>query len=456
MKSRSTDNYTFLTTAPVGKVIVSMAVPTIISMLVTSLYNFIDTFYVGRISTQATAAVGVAFPVMTIIQAFGFFFGQGSGTFISRKLGAKELDEAKKMASTAFFESFVFGTVLAGLCLVFLEPLSRVLGATPTVIGDTKSFLGIILLGAPFLTASMTLNNQMRFQGNAAYAMIGVVSGAVLDVALVPLFAFTFGMGVAGAAVGTVIGQVAAFSILLLMSYKSEGIKLNIKDIAFTGHVHLEIFKGGTPSLSRQGLASVTTLLLNVAAGVYGDAAIAGMSIVSRISFVVFSFIIGLGQGFQPVCGFCYGAGLYDRVRKGYFFCVKAGIAFLLLCCIPGYVFADAIVDILRHDPEVVSVGMVALRWHILAYPLACVVTVSNMTLQTSGRAVSANIVAAARNGFFFLPLIIILPKMIGLSGVQLCQALADALSFALCVPFIWHYFRTIASAKICTGLRTE
>lgn len=413
-------------------------------MLVTSIYNIVDTFYVGQISTQATAAVGVAFPIMSIIQAIGFFFGQGSGTFISRSLGARQPREAGQMAATAFFQSLAFGTLLAILGWTFLEPLCILLGSTPTILEDTKSFLGLILIGAPFITASMTLNNQLRFQGNAALAMIGVVSGAVLDVILVPIFAFGLGMGVGGAAVGTVIGQFIGFVLLLAMTFRGGNIRIVIENFTPSRHILLEIFKGGTPSLSRQGLASLATLLLNVAAGAYGDAAIAGMSIVSRISFVVFSIIIGLGQGFQPLCGFCYGAGLYKRVRRGYWFCVKSGIAFLLLVCIPGFIFAGDIVDLLRHDSEVVAVGMTALRWQILTYPLACIITISNMTLQTSGRSLAANLVAALRNGIFFIPLILLLPHLMGLKGVEVCQSIADVLSVSICIPVMFKYFQSL------------
>ena len=441
---RFKDNHSFLTSAPVGKVILTMAVPTIISMLVTSIYNIVDTFFVGRLSTQATAAVGVVFPVMTVIQALGFFFGQGSGTYISRMLGAKNHDYAAKMAVTSLVGSCVCGLLFALAGLLFLNPLSLALGATPSILQPTREFLGVILLGAPFMTGALTLNNQIRFQGNAAYSMIGILSGAVLNVLMVPLFTFTLGLGVRGAAIGTVIGQMASFFVLLAMSYKGDGVKMKLSDFSTDRSFYADIFRGGTPSLTRQGMASIATLLLNVAAGGFGDAAIAGMSIVSRISLVVFSGIIGLGQGFQPVCGFSYGAGLYDRVRKGYLFCLKAGLGFLAACCIPGFIFADVIVDILRHDPEVVAVGMVALRWQIVTWPIAAFITFSNMTLQTSGRSIPANILAGCRNGLFFIPLILVLPHLLGLRGVEICQTVADFFSLLVAVPLMVSYFRNI------------
>jgi putative MATE family efflux protein len=438
------DNYTFLTTAPVGKVILTMAVPTIISMLVTSIYSIVDTFYVGKISTQATAAVGIVFPVQAVIQAFGFYFGQGSGTYISRKLGSKEVNDARIMASTAFFASLAFGFLMFILGEIFLDPLSVALGSTPTILPYTKDFMKYILIGAPFMTATMTMNNQIRFQGNAMYGMIGIIIGALLNIAFVPFFAFYLNMGVAGAAIGTVIGQMVSFLVLLFMTFRGGNIRLSFRNMSFAKKYHFEIFKGGTPSLSRQGLASISTLLLNIVAGDYGDAAIAGMSIVTRITFVIFSIIIGIGQGFQPMCGFNYGARKFDRVRKGYFFSIEVGSAFLLVCGALGFIYADDIVDVLRHDPAVVEVGAAALRWQIVTFIFSCVITISNMTLQTSGRSVAANILAACRNGIIFIPLIIILPKFFGLLGVEMCQAVADVLSFIVAVPLMIHYFRTI------------
>ena len=441
---RKQDNYTFLTTAPIRRVIPAMAVPTIISMLVTSIYNLVDTYFVGLINTQATAAVGVVFPVMAIIQSIGFLFGQGSGTYMSRHLGARRLDEARQMAATSFVGSIICGLIIAVLGLVFLEPLSVALGSTPTILPYTMQFMGVILLGAPLMTASMVINNQMRFQGNATQAMYGMISGAVLNVVLVPLFMFTFGLGILGTAIGTVLSQLFGFIVLWVMSRRGENIPIDLKQASSKWHFQHEILKGGTPSLTRQALASIATLMLNVAAGVYGDAAIAGMSIVSRLAFIIFAIIIGVGQGYQPFCGFNYGAALYKRLLKGFYFTVLLDMAVLVVMCGPAFVFAEELVDLLRDDPEVVAVGAVALRWQLVALPMAAVVTVCNMTLQTSGKSISANILAAARNGIFFIPLILILPYFMGLKGVEICQAVCDVLAFFLAIPMIIHYFRSI------------
>lgn len=436
MRHSTKDNYLYLTTTPVPRLIVSLAVPTIISMLVTSFYNMADTYFVGKINTQSTAAVGIVFSVMSIIQAVGFFFGHGSGNYISRKLGAQETGNAEKMAATGFFWALFMGIFLAVVGLIFLTPLSLALGSTPTILPYTEKYLGIILLGAPFMTASLVLNNQIRFQGNAAYAMVGIVSGAVINVILDPILIFVFDMGISGAALATVISQICSFSLLLYMGRKGGNIRIRFKNFTPSLAFIKEIIGGGTPSLARQGLASVATILLNVAAGAYGDAAIAGMSIVTRIAMFINAFLIGFGQGFQPVCGFNYGAGLYARVRQGFWFCVKVGFIFLLVCALAGMGFAEEIVSLFRKgDPDVIAVGAAALRWQFITFPLGSWIVMSNMMLQTIRKPVKATIISSARQGLFFIPMIFILSHYLGLQGVEMCQAVADLLTFILAIP---------------------
>ena len=438
------DNFTFLTSAPVHRVILTMAVPTIISMLVTSVYNIVTTFYVGRISTQATAAVGVAFPIMSIIQAVGFTFGQGSGNYISRELGAQRHDNASRMASTGFFSAVCMGVVLCVIGLLLLEPLVLLLGSTPTVLPYAKRYLAFILLAMPFMCGALCLNNQMRFQGNAAYAMFGILTGAVINVFLAPILIFLFDMGITGAGLSTFVGEVSSMFVLLMMTHKGGTIRIHLRNFAPRAALFREILAGGTPSFTRQGMASVGVAMLNVAAGRFGDAAIAGMSIVGRVTFVVFAAVIGLGQGFQPLCGFCYGARLYERVREGYWFIVRLGTSFLVCVAVLGFVWSAEIVAVFRHDPAVVAVGSVALRWQLVTLPLGAVVMYTNMMMQTIRKPWQANILAASRNGLFFIPLIIILPHFLGLLGVEMCQACADMLSFVLAVPIAMSGFRAL------------
>lgn len=446
MGRRHTDNYTFLTQAPAHRVILTMAVPTIITMLVTSLYNVADTFFVGQLDTQSTAAVGVVFPVMFFIQAFGFFFGHGSGNYISRELGARRHGNAETMASTGFVYSLVAGIVAMVVGLSMIKTLAVLLGSTPTILPYTESYMSIILLGSPFMTASLTINNQMRLQGNASYAMYGIISGAVLNVVLDPVFIFVFDMGVAGAAVATVTGQVVGFFVLLAMSRRGENIRLDIRRFSPRLAYLKEIVYGGSPSLSRQGLGCVAVMMLNVAASEYGDAAIAAMSIVSRITMFIMSVVLGIGQGFQPFCGFCYGAGLYGRLREGFGFIVKVGTAFLLVFFFAGFFFSSGAIGIFRDDPEVIRIGAAALCWQLATYPFNAFTMAGNMMLQTTRKPLRANILSAARQGLFFIPLIVILPYFFGLKGIIICQSCSDVLSFCIAIPIVIGAFREMDS----------
>lgn len=421
---------------PVEKLVCRLAMPTILSMLVTSFYNMADTFFVGRINTQSTAAVGVVFSLMAIIQAVGFLFGHGSGNYISRKLGAGDIEEAQKMSAVGFFTSFMAGIVIMVGCMFFIEPLSYLLGSTETIQPYTVAYLRIILIGAPAMTASLVLNNQMRFQGSAFYAMIGIVSGAVINIALDPILIFGCDMGIAGAALATTVSQYLSFIFLLVMIRKGGNIQIRFQNFKPSLHFYIEVIRGGIPSLFRQGLASVATICLNHAAGVYGDAAIAGMSIVSRIMMFVNSALIGFGQGFQPVCGFNYGAKKYKRVLDAFFFCVKVAFFSLAGIAVVVYIFAPGLVTVFRKgDADVIEVGTAALRYSVMVLPLSSWIIMCNMMLQSIGKGLKASIVASARQGIFFLPLIAILPYFFGLIGVEACQAVSDFFALTVSIP---------------------
>lgn len=443
------EKYIQMTTTPIPKLVCSLAVPTIISMLVTSFYNMADTFFVGKLDTQSTAAVGVVFSVMAIIQAVGFFFGHGSGNYISRKLGSKELEDASAMAANGFYLSLLSGVVIAFFGIIFLNPLSVALGSTPTILPYTKEYLRIILLGAPFMTSSLVLNNQLRFQGRASFAMIGIVTGAVLNIALDPILILGFHMGVSGAAIATVTSQLCSFVLLVLMTRKGGSIVISFKNLKVNTYFLKEIFRGGIPSLCRQGLASIAVIFLNHAAGIYGDAAIAGMSIVSRVTMFANSALIGFGQGFQPVCGFNYGAGLFKRVREGFSFCVKYAFVFLIVISVLCGIFAEDIVALFRReDQAVIETGALALRLQCITFPLNAWIVMSNMMLQSIGKALKASIIAGARQGYFFIPFILILPYAFGLLGVQMTQAAADVGTLILSIPLTISVLNEMKAAE--------
>lgn len=421
------------------KLIVKLAIPTIISMLVTGIYNTADTFFVGKISTQATAAVGLVFSVMAIIQALGFFCGHGSGNYLSRMLGAGNHREADEMASTGFAISMILGVAVAAAGLMFSDQIAHLLGATETTMKDTVDYMRIILLGAPFMMGQFVINNQLRFQGSAMYAMAGLMCGAIINIGLDPLLILGFKMGVSGAAIATVSGQIMSFMVLMAGTKKGENIRLALGNVKISLHYIIEIINGGAPSLFRQGLAAVSTLLLNHAAGsIGGDAAIAGMSIVTRVMMLTVSALIGFGQGYQPLCSFNYGAALYKRVKEGFFFCVKYGTLFLTAGAALCFVFAPHIIGWFRDDPDVIAIGTEALRFQACTLPLMAGMVMSNMMLQSTGKGVKASITSSARNGLFFIPLILILPEFFGLRGVEAAQPVADIFAFFLSVPLAW------------------
>lgn len=428
------EKYRMMTENPIPGLIGRLAVPTIISMLVTSFYNMADTFFVGRIGTSATAAVGVAFPVMAVIQALGFFCGHGSGNSISRKLGAQENDAAGELAATGFFVGMILGLLVLVLGLLFLTPLSRILGSTDTILPYTREYLGIILVGAPWMTAQFVLNNQIRFQGNAFYAMIGVGTGAVLNIILDPILIFGFRMGISGAALATVFSQLISFFLLLAGVHFSGCIPIRLKNVRFHRERLREIAGGGLPSLFRQGLGSVATMTLNIAANPYGDAAIAAMSVVSRIFMFAISALIGFGQGFQPVCGFNYGAKKYGRVREAFWFCVKVSTIFLFALSILGFLLSGHLIGIFRDDPEVIRIGTAAVRFQCATLILNGWIVMNNMMTQTMGKTFYASLLASARQGLFFIPILLILPRILGLIGIQSAQAAADLFAFLLSV----------------------
>lgn len=446
MKTQHRDNYEFLTQAPVSRVILTMAVPTIVSMLVTCLYTIVDTYFVGQLNTQSTAAVGIVFSLMCLIQAIGSFFGHGSGSYMSRELGARRIDNAASMVATGFVYAIITGVAIAAVGLISLQTLSLWLGSTATVLPYTEQYMAILLIGTPFQIASFTLNSQLRMQGNTRHAMWGIVSGAVLNVLLDPLLIFGCSLGLRGAALATVIGQAVSFLILYIMCNRRGAtcVGIHLTKFSLRWHYVREIIYGGSPSLSRQGLASISVVLLNLAAASYGDAAVAAMSIVSRVTMFVMSVIVGFGQGFQPFCGYCYGAGLYARLRQGYWFTVKTGFVFLAIFAAVVYCFAEQTVALFRDDAIVIAVGSTALRWHLVAYPLNAYIMTSNMMLQTTRRPLRANLLASARRGLVFIPFILLLPHLFGLMGVAMCQAVCDVVTFLLAIPIMRLTFKEL------------
>ena len=439
------EKYIQMTATPVGRLIGKLAVPTVITMLITSIYNMADTFFVGLLDdTSATGAVGVVFSFMAIIQACGFLFGQGSGNYVSRALGQQHREDAAHMASFGFFASVLTGCVISVLGMIFLDPLARLLGSTETILPYAKDYLRIILLGVPWMTGALTLNNQLRFQGAAFYSMIGIGSGGLLNIALDPIFIFVFDMGVTGAAVATVISQAVSFLLLLFGTTRDENLRLSLRLARPKRGDLAELFRGGFPSLCRQGLSSLSTISLNWVAGEFGnDPAIAAMGVSARVMHMAFAAILGFGQGFQPVCGFNYGAGLYKRVKEAFWFCVKLGTALLLAASVAGFVFAPTLVGLFSEDVAVIEIGTLALRLQCVSFPLMAWTVMCTMLTQTIGQVGPASFLSLARQGLFFIPVVIGLPYLIAwampaldpILGVQMAQPIADICTAAVSVP---------------------
>ena len=461
MEQTKDSKFIRMTTEPVQRLICTLAVPTIISMLVTALYNIADTFFVGQVGTEATAGVGLVFPVMAIIQAFGFFFGQGSGNFISRSLGAQNYDKAETMASTGAFSALLFGAVILLFGQIFRLPLLSLLGAriglvTARTVSYASDYLVLILCGAPFMCMSCVLNNQLRFQGNAFFSMIGLVSGAVLNVVLDPVFIFGLHMEVSGAALATSISQAVSCGLLYLGTLRSDSLKIHLRNFKPNLYYLKNIAIGGTPSLCRQGLASISTLCLNAAAGAavgpaLSDAAIAAFSVVSKIMMLFFSALLGFGQAFQPVCGFNYGAGKYGRVREAYRFCLKVAICFLAVVSCFGFGFAPRLVALFRDDPNVIAIGTVAMRCQCCSFTLMGVVVTTNMLYQNIGRVVGATLLAVARQGLMFIPVVLILPHVFTppIWGVYLAQPTADLFAFCLALPLAIRLYQELKNREL-------
>ena len=361
-----------MTQTPVSSLIPRLAVPTIVSMLVSSIYNMADTYFVSQIGTSASAAVGVVFSIMAIIQAVGFTIGMGGGILASRSLGAKDKDRADTLVTLSFFFSLLFGVILAILGIVFNKGLMRMLGATETILPFAEAYSRYIFIACPFMIGSYVMNNILRSEGKAFYAMVGITTGGVLNIALDPLFIFVFGLGTSGAAIATAISQFISFIILLMafITGKSEADIVVSKIKHFQPSMLSAIIKTGLPSLARQGLASIATILLNLSAAVYGDAAIAAMSITGRVTFFIFSALLGFGQGFQPVCAYNWGAGKYDRVRKATVFTAQVGTIIITILSLLTYILTPSIIKaFISDDPMVIEVGTRALRAQCLLLP---------------------------------------------------------------------------------------
>lgn len=444
-REASEDKYIRLTQTPIPKLILSLGLPTIASMLITSIYNMADTYFVGTLGKSASGAIGIVFSLMAVLQAVGFTFGQGSGANISQKLGQKDTDAAVKIASVGFWSAFLTGSIIGILGLIFLEPLVYLLGSTETILPYAKDYARFILIASPFFTTSCVLNNILRYEGMAVYSMLGLGLGGVLNMILDPIFIQYFHLGTAGAGLATGISQIVSFSILLYMflSGKTES-KIRFSIFLCNLPILKTILSTGFPALLRQGLGSLSGLFLNHQAAVYGDAAVAAMSIVNRITQFVFSVGIGIGQGFQPVAAFNFGAKKYSRVKKGFWFTFMAGEILLGTMAVLCFMFAPTLATMFQPDETVVRIVIPALRIHCIGCLFLPFSTCGNMMFQSTGLAGKSAVLSALRSGLCFIPLVLILPIFFDLIGIQASQPIADIITFSVSVPLVLRFLKRL------------
>ena len=451
--------YITMTETKIPKLITSLAIPTVISMLITALYNFADTYFVTLLGNDSiTAAVNVVFPLMTIIQAIGFMIGMGAGSIIARLLGKHLEHEASKIATSALFSAILIGLIIMTLGLIFINPLMIVIRASDTVLPYAKEYAFYIILASPIMMASYVLNNALRAEGKAKLSTIGLVIGVCLNIILDPILIFGFKLGIRGASIATAISMAIGFIIMLSFFLRNKKVvKLEVKNISLRFNDYGLIMVIGLPSLLRQGLASVSTILLNDAANTYGgDPGTAAMGVVAKITQIVFMIMLGIGQGYQPVAGYNYSAKKYDRVKEAFWFMVKMSTIVMIVGSATLAILSDPLIRAFVKTDSGISIGRNALLYQCIGLVFCPLGVACNMSFQSLGKKARAIVVSCFRQGLCYIPFIIILPIYIGVMGVELSLMIADILTFVLCIPFAINFFKEINKKQVELGIINE
>lgn len=441
--TNSEDHYRKMTETPVSKLILNLGIPTTISMLITNIYNMADTYFVGMVGESAQAATGILFTVQAIMQGIAFMLGHGGGTYIARALAKKDAQEATTYISSCFFTGGSIGILIGVLGLLFLQPLVRFLGSTETIVPHAMDYGFWILSAAPFIICSLILNNGLRYEGKAFYAMFGLTAGGLLNILGDYVLVMRMGLGVYGAGLATAVSQVVSFLILLFMYLKMAQSTIKLSAMSKNLKLYLSVARVGFPSLIRQGLTSVTTGVLNNMTKPFGDAAIAAMSVVNRYSNFLMCVGLGMGQGFQPVASFNYQAERNDRVKKGLLFTTTACVVLVGSLSILSLIFAEPIIAVFQKHPQVIEIGAKALRFAafgMLFMPLSVPV---NMLYQSIQQATVSSILSLVRSGAVTIPLLLIGVPLLGLTGIQIAQPTADVLAGLLSIPFILRFLHS-------------
>ena len=450
LTGKSGAEYKKMTEAPVFGLVLRLSVPTMFAMLITSVYNLADTYFVSSLGNAATGAVGVVYSIQSIIQAIGYGFGMGSQSLISRKLGEKKKDEANLYAASGFTASFIMGFVIMLLGLINVPFVMHLFGATDTALDLACDYGRVILYGAPVFCSSFVLNNILRAQGRATLSMLGLCSGGIINIGLDALFILKMDMGVKGAATATVLSQVISFAVLASFFLAKKSV-VTVSPFRTSRHIrdYVTIFRTGLPTVFRQSLGSVATTLLNITVRPYGDAAMSAVSIANKIYILLRGMLIGVGQGFQPVAGYNYGAKKYKRVKKAFNAAAVLGTVYSVAAALILFFFSAEIISLFREgDAAVIQTGGTMLKYLCVPLTVLGYSTFVNQLYQTLGFVAPATFLASCRQGIFFIPLVLILPHFLGLTGILLTQAVSDVLTFAVSVPFHIRMFNKILPGK--------
>ena len=434
------DNYKRMSESNVYKLIAVLGIPTVITMLITNIYNLADTYFVGTLGDSAQGATGVLFTLQSIIQAIAFMFGHGCGTYVAKFLADKDKKNASKYASSAFFVGFIAGLLLMMFGLIFLKGFCYLLGSTDTILPYAMDYGMWVLISAPFLITSLIMNNVLRYEGKAFFAMIGLVSGGLLNIFGDFMFINVCGMGIFGAGLSTAISQVISFIILIVLFFIHAESKISLLYMSKDIMDYLKIMRTGFPSLIRQGLNSISGGVLNNLCKPYGDSAIAAMSVVNRYSSFVMSIGLGIGQGFQPVCAFNYQIKKYDRVKKGVIFTILFGTFLVSLLAIPGIIAPEAIVWAFNHSENVIAIGKDALRYACIGTLFLPISITANMLYQCIRKSEIASFLSMLRSGLLFIPALFIFEANFKLLGIQIAQPISDVLAAIISIPFIVYF----------------
>lgn len=448
-KQQKPDRATMMLTMPMSRLIPQMAIPTIIAFLINSIYSLADTYFVSALGTNATAAVSVNASLDQVIMMTGSLFAVGANSYIARLLGAGQKKEAGRVLSTAFFMAGGLAALLMVFGLTFITPMVRLLGATPTCEQYAIDYATYVLCAAPFMATSFVMNQCLRSEGSAVLSMIGMGFGGILNCVLDPIFIFGLDMGVAGASLATAISKVVSFVILLFPYVTRKSLlHLSIRNFHCTAKIMKEIISVGASSMLRSGFAVVAAVLLNTLAGNISDSVLAGIGVATKIMMFPFSIILGFGSGFQPVAGFNWGAKRYDRVLESYRFASWVALIGAAAMALGIALFTDQIILLFSEvDPQMQEIGAFAILTQCIALPIHAWVAVVNMLCSGLGRAKYATLLATARQGSCFIPILYPMAYLLGAYGIASVQAVADVLTLVLAVPVILSVKKQVKAA---------